>query len=876
MPGYDLTRAEAQERAGIVSNVQYRVHIDLTKGASTFPSVTDIEFDATDGASTFVDLIAHSVTAVTLNGRTLDPAQVYGDCRVQLDGLQAHNTVHIEALCDYSHTGEGLHRSVDPTDGNVYMYTQFEVMDARRMFAAFDQPDIKAVFQFTADAPKSWTVINTMPGKHQPLEGSTTAESTLTGGKSEPVERWTFEKTPKMSSYLTALIAGPYASWHTTYANEDGRTVPMGLYCRQSLKAGMDKDADYLFKVTKGGFAFYARTWGVPYPYAKYDQIFVPEYNAGAMENIGTVTVRDSYVFQSHVTDALSDRRDETILHELAHMWFGDLVTMKWWNDLWLNESFAEFMSTLCTAETTQWKTEWSTFSSGEKSWGMSQDQLPTTHPVVAEIKDINDTEVNFDGITYAKGGSILKQLMAYVGRDKFFQGIHNYLTKHAYGNATLHDLLVELAATSGRDLDQWAQKWLQTAGVNTLTTEVSTDEKGVITAFAIRQSADIEHPVLRPHRMKIGFYNWDDSKKAVVRSSQIELDVDGPITKVPQLVGKARPDFILTNDDDLTYAKLRFDAQSREFLLKHLADFEDPLARSVCWLSLWDMTRDAQLPASDFLAAALDLAGREDQSTTLRTALGTILTTVRHYTAPSNRAYEIEQTADRLWTLAHDAQPGSDRQFQLFGSWLALGAGSTFADRTNALLRSEDSAAQTMPGLQIDNNMRWSILTAQARRGLIGDDEIKQALAQDDTTTNRQFALGAQASKPTPETKAWAWDQALHNADLTNDQMDEIANGFSSNDDPALYEPYVEKYYSIVNWVWKNKSFHMAENLLHPLRGDGLYPVYADPAKLVDAGTTWLDNNADAPRALRRMILENTDRSRRMLKVSAFNAAQA
>lgn len=871
MPGKDLTRVEAERRSSLVSNANYRIHVDLTRGAETFRSTTTITFDAKEGESTFLDLIAPSVLSVTLNGEELDPAAVFKDCRIGLQGLKAHNEVTVVADCAYSHTGEGLHRSVDPTDHNVYLYTQFEVMDARRVFAAFDQPDIKAVFQFSIDAPKSWTVVNTMPGTHEPLEGRTTQPGTLEQGGSEPVERWTFGKTPRMSSYLTAIIAGPYASWHTTYANEDGRTVPMGLYCRQSLKAGMDKDAEYLFDVTKGGFAFYARTWGVPYPYAKYDQVFVPEYNAGAMENIGTVTVRDSYVFQSKVTDALSDRRDETILHELAHMWFGDLVTMKWWNDLWLNESFAEFMSTLCTAETTQWKTEWSTFCSGEKSWGMSQDQLPTTHPVVAEIRDINDTEVNFDGITYAKGGSILKQLMAYVGRERFFAGIHNYLTKHAYGNATLNDLLVELSAASGRDLDDWSKKWLQTSGVNTLSTVVKTDGDGVITDFAIRQSADTSHPVLRPHRMRIGFYDLDQATGKVSRSSQVELDVQGAETPVPQLVGQKRPDLILTNDDDLTYAKLRFDEDSQRFLLAHLKDLDDALARAVSWLALWDMTRDGELPARDFISATLGLIGTETQSTTLRTALGALLTTLRHYTAASRREALVSDTASALWGLTVHAAPGSDAQFQLFGAWLALGAGASFAQNTKDLLDGKP----VVPGLTLDNNLRWQVLTAQARRGLIGDDEIDEALKADETTTNRQFAYGAKASKPTPETKAWAWDQALHNDRLTNDQMDEIANGFSSNDDPQLYAPYVEKYYGIVNWVWENKSFHMAENLLHPLRGDGLYPVYADPAKLVDAGTKWLDENEEAPRALRRMILENLDRSRRTLKVSAYNALQ-
>lgn len=864
MPGVNLTRVEAEERFATVSNPRYWVNVDLTKGDETFVSHTKVTFDAVAGRSTFLDLVAAEVRSVRLNGKDLDPKAVFADSRIQLDNLEEHNEVEVDALAIYSHTGEGLHRSVDPTDGNVYLYTQFEVPDARRVYSVFDQPDLKAVFSFTVTAPESWTVLSIMPGTAEQVEGET-EEGTLTGGKKEGIKRWTFEDTPKMSSYLTAIIAGPYASWHTEYNNEDGRVVPMGIYTRQSLKAGMDRDAQYLFDVTKAGFAFYAKTWNVPYPYAKYDQIFVPEYNAGAMENIGTVTIRDQYVFQSKVTDALVDRRDETILHELAHMWFGDLVTMKWWNDLWLNESFAEFMSTLCTAEATQWKSEWATFTSGEKSWGQAQDQLPTTHPVVAEINDLHDTEVNFDGITYAKGGSLLKQLMAYVGRDKFFEGIHNYLVKYQYSNATLADLLAELEKTSGRDMKAWSEKWLETSGVNTLHSLVETDENGVITEFEIRQTADVDHPTLRPHRLRVGFYNMQDG--SVVRTSQVELDIDGACTKVPALVGQKRPDFILLNDDDLTYAKLRFDEDSLNFLVEHLTDFADPEARATSWLALWDMTRDAELPAKTFVQTSLKALATETQSTTFRYALSEVQKAAAYYVAPSEREMVLSDAAREMWRLAL-LKPGSDEQFQLVGAWLSLAADPAFAAESKALLAGTSS----MKGLEVDNNMRWSILRAQARVGLIGDFEIEEELAKNDTTENREFAMGARAAKPTPEAKAWAWDEALHDSKLTNAQIGEVVNGFSSNSDPKLYAEYVDKFFDTINWIWENKSFHMAENIINPLRGGGLYPHFAEAGKLVEAGNAWLDKNPDAARALRRMVLENLDGSRRDLRVRAYN----
>lgn len=872
MPGANLTQQEAIERRGVIHDVpQYNITLDLTDGdkadgserTENFGSITTIAFDAEPGASTFLDLIVDSadrVQSVEFNGRTLDPAAVYKDSRIELTDLAEHNTVTVAATCQYSHTGEGLHRSVDPADGNVYLYSQFEVPDARRVYAVFDQPDIKAVFHFTVTAPAAWTVVTNMPADH-------VDDADVTG--EEATKRWVFQPTPVMSSYLTAFCAGPYASWHTEYKNEDGRTVPMGIYCRQALKDAMAKDVDYLFDITKRGFAFYAEQWGIPYPYAKYDQLFVPEYNAGAMENIGTVTIRDSYVFESKVTDALAERRVVTVLHELAHMWFGDLVTMKWWNDLWLNESFAEFMSTLCTAEATEWKDAWATFSSGEKSWGEAQDQKPTTHPIVAPIKDLNDTYVNFDGITYAKGASVLRQLVAYVGRKAFFSGIHSYLTKHQYSNATLADLLAELEAASGRDLKTWSAQWLEQAGINTLATQVETDANGIISDLRIEQTAPSEHPVLRAHRLAVGFYNLT-ANGTVERTERFELDVDGASTQVTDAIGKHRPDFILVNDDDLTYAKLRFDAASLDFALANLSKFTDALARSIVWLALWDMTRDAELPATRFIDTSLAALATETESTTFRYALAQVNLAAWHYTAPSTRRATVERVAAALWQLAHSANAGSDEQFQLVNAWLGYGIGDDFATTARGLL----DGSTTLPGLAIDNNMRWSIIIALAAAGDIDAAGIDKQLAANETTENRQFAYMAKGAIPTAEAKAWAWDEALHDATLTNSQIEDLAGGFSLTPSAELQQPYVARYFEAIDWVWQHKTFHMSEALLQGTsRGSGLYPSYADPATLVDAGDAWLAAHEDADRALRRMISENVDGSRRMLRVSQWNS---
>ena len=868
MPGSNLTRIEAEERKAVIeAPIHYHVDLDLTVGAKNFGSKSLICFNAKPGSSTFLDLIADEVTSIDLNGKSLDPAVAFQDNRIELTDLKEKNEVTVEAKCRYSNTGEGLHRSVDPSDGNIYLYSQFEVPDARRVYAVFDQPDLKATFDFKVLAPASWIVTSNMPVATIEDDPRETLDGTLGDKPNESTRLWDFEPTPVMSSYLTAICAGPYAEWHTEYLNEDGRTVPMAQYCRQSLAKAFAKDVDYLFDITKKGFAFYAKTWGVPYPYAKFDQIYVPEYNAGAMENIGMVTIRDSYVFESKVTDALAERRVVTVLHELAHMWFGDYVTMKWWNDLWLNESFAEFTSTLATAEATEWKDAWATFSSGEKSWALRQDQLSTTHPIVAPINDLNDTYVNFDGITYAKGASVLKQLVFYVGREKFFKGINNYLNKHAYSNATLADLLAELELTSGRDLKAWSAQWLEQSGINTIATEVEENEDGTIRQLALRQSASAEHPVLRAHRLAVGFYNEDPETGKIVRTDQFELDVDGELTIVEAAAGKARPALILVNDDDLTYTKLRFDEKSLKFAAENLYRFDDALARSVIWLAFWDMTRDGELPAKQFIETSLAALATEHESTTFRYALAQVSTTAWHYTAPADRAEVVEHVAAELFKLAQSAEAGSDEQFQLITAYLGYGEPGDAAFEANAKGLLDGSVK--LDGLEIDNNFRWTIINALSAINAIGQSDIDAELAKRETTENREFALGARAVAGIAEAKEWAWNEALHNDELTNMQLESVARGFASTPRADLAEPYAAKYFEVADWIWKNKTFHMAEALL-----EGLYPSYADPATLVDLGDAWLASHADADNALQRIVRGNVESSHRTLKVRDFNAS--
>lgn len=831
LPGENLTRIEAQERASLVRTHAYEVALDLTTGPETFRSTTTVRFSATEGASTFIDAITRKVHSVVLNGVELDPADVADGVRIRLDGLQAENVLTVDADAIYTNTGEGLHRFVDPVDGEVYLYSQFEVPDSRRMFAVFEQPDLKATFAFTVTAPEHWAVVSNSPTPEPVAAGD---------GK----KTWTFAPTSVISSYITALIAGPYESVHSELTSRDGRVIPLGVYARKSLAGFLD--ADYIFEKTREGFAFYEERFDYPYPFEKYDQLFVPEFNAGAMENAGAVTFTETYVFRSKVTDAIKERRVVTILHELAHMWFGDLVTMKWWNDLWLNESFAEYASTLATAEATEWHEAWTTFAAMEKSWAYKQDQLPSTHPIVATINDLEDVQVNFDGITYAKGASVLKQLVAWVGQDDFLAGVAQYFKKHAHGNTELKDLLVELEATSGRDLTDWAGKWLETAGVNTLRPEIEVDADGVITSFAVLQTAAADYPTIRPHRLAIGFYELRDG--ALVRDHRVELDVDGERTEVPELVGRARPALVLLNDDDLAYAKIRLDEASLAVAIEHLAEIESPLARSLVWGAAWDATRDAETTASDYVRLVLGNIAAETESTTIRTTLSQLGLAAGSYVAPERQRETVQAVATALWELAKQAEAGSDAQFQFVKFFAAYAS----TDEQLAEIAALRDGSQSLEGLTVDTDLGWELLIALVAGGKVGTAEIDAALAEDNTANGAQFAAQARASIPTAEGKQAAWDSVFRSDDLPNAIVRYTGLGFQRAADTSVLAAFVEPYFAALQEVWASRSYKIAEYLVA-----GMYPAPLADAALRDATRAWLDANPE-PAALRRLVVES------------------
>ena len=863
MPGQNLTRLEAADRSATVHTQSYDVILDLTRGETVFGSSTTVRFTSTPGSSTFIDLIAPVVHSISLNGRALDPAEVYADSRITLTGLAADNELVVVADCAYMHTGEGLHRFTDPADGETYLYSQFEVPDSRRVFAVFEQPDLKASFTFTVTTPSSWTVLSNSP----------TPEPTPTENSdgSDDAHTFAFAPTEPMSSYVTAIVAGPYMGATDEYVASDGRTVPLGVYCRKSLVEHMDSEE--ILDLTKRGFAYYEDLFATPYAFTKYDQIFVPEFNAGAMENAGCVTHRDDYIFRSRPVEARVERRAVTILHELAHMWFGDMVTMTWWNDLWLNESFAEFTSTLATAEITRWDQAWTTFQTLEKGWAYNQDQLSSTHPVAAEINDLHDVEVNFDGITYAKGASVLAALVGYVGRENFFAGIQRYLAAHAYSNAELGDLLRKLEAVSGRDLSSWTRLWLQEAGVTTLRLEVVTDADGVITQAAVRQEIPADSPAsLRPHRVAIGSYSptGRGADTRLERTGCTELDVDGELTQVPELVGAKRADVLVLNDDDLTYAKVRLDEESLSHGLTHIETFAESLPRSIVLASAWDMVRDGELAASHFLKAALQALDVEEHSSVIQGLLGRITTCLSAFLPPAVRRDLAPGTADRLLELARAAQAGSDKQLQLVRAVAAHAVTGEQLDVVAGFLEGTSA----LEGLDVDQDLRWDLLTGLVAAGRFGEEWIHAEEDRDRTTTGRERAAEARASIPTPEAKEATWRALVDDASMPNETQVRVLRGLTSVERrPDLLVPFESEYVEAIDSLWSSRTFHMAENLLTGLWSCATVGLDgADPAAALEG---WLESHAQAPAALRRIVRENLDDTRRVARAQAAETGE-
>jgi aminopeptidase N len=856
----NLTRDEARARAALIAEVPSTVvHLDLTSGPETFRSTTELVFEVRTPGTTFVDLTAVEVHELELDGAPL-PRDLVAPTRVTLPDLTAgRHTLRVVADLAYGHEGAGLHRFVDPSDERVYLHSQFQPFDAHRVYACFDQPDLKTVFVLTVDAPEEWVVVSNTAAVEQPDEGA--------------AGRWRFAPSQPVSTYITAVVAGSYTSVRDTYTRDDGSSIDLGLYVRRSLADHLD--ADEVFEVTRQSFAALESMFGQPYPFeGPYDQLFVPEFSAGAMENPGCVTFSESYVFRSKVTDAQHERRAETLIHEMAHMWFGDLVTMRWWDDLWLNESFATFVSVFVQANATRWRDAWVTFLDAEKTWGIFQDQLPSTHPVADAMDDVESVHQNFDGITYAKGAAVLRQLVAWVGEEEFLAGCRAYFDEHAWSNTELADFLRALESKSGRDLAAWRDEWLLTTGLTTLAPRFQVDDDGAYASFRILQTAprpsfadlpglEDRVPVLRRHRVAIGLYDRTDD--GIVRRERVELDVSGDSTEVAELVGLPAADLVLVNDGDLTYAKTRLDEGSMQAVTQGLREVRDPLARALVWSGTWDMVRDGELPAGAFVELVRRNVGGEDQVGVLQRLLLRAVGAVERYGDPAKRDERRAALAATARERLQAADPGSGHQLAWVRHWAAVAQADPeqLAD-VRALLDGQ----LTIDGLTVDTDLRWHLLACLTHAGAAGDAEVDAELARDDTDLGRRQAMTARAAQPTQDAKAWAWTTLLEDTSLSHTLSRQLWGGFAQLDQGEVLAPYVDRYLDALPEVWRDRSLDWAIDF-----SAAMFPHWAASPELLERVDAVLADDG-LQRPLRRVLLEQRDTLVRTIAARATDRA--
>jgi aminopeptidase N len=846
----NLKQVEAAERARLLDVSAYDISLDLTDGTGypgehTFHSVTEVRFSCRQpGASTFIEIAADSLRGATLNGAPLDITGWAADSGLVVPGLAAENVLVVDADCAYSSTGQGLHRSVDPVDKEVYLYSQFETADAQRVFACFDQPDLKAEFSWHVTAPAHWRLVSNMPiEREEPAAGMERAKTVH------------FARSPRMSTYVTAICGGPY---HEVRDSHDG--IDLGVFCRASMSQYLD--ADEILLITKQGFDFFHREFGVRYPLPKYDQVYSPDFNAGAMENFGCIVhAEQHYIYRNQVTDYEYEQRANTILHEMAHMWFGDLVTMRWWDDLWLNESFAEWASHWANTSATRFSDAWTTFLSVRKNWGYRQDQLSSTHPVYCEMPDVDAVEVNFDGITYAKGASVIKQLVAYVGIEPFLAGLRAYFAKHAWGNATFDDLLSALEAASGRELRKFAAEWLETAQVNTLRPEITLAEDGTYASVAVLQHAPEKYPTLRPHRIGIGLY--DLAEGALTRRERIEVDIDGARTEIPSLAGIPAADVLLLNDDDLTYAKLRLDERSMATVVDHLAGFDNPLARALCWAAAWDMVRDGELAGRDYIRMVIHgLPGEQDINLVTAT-LAQARSVLAFYADPEWAPEGWQRLARCAEQAATQAKPGSG--FQL--AWARAYAAAARQGDDLAVLAGWLRGENVPSGLTIASDLRWSLLQSLVANGAAGPDEIESELSGDRTASGERQAALARALVASPESKAETWRRLVTDHQLPNWLQRSLLQGFQHPAQVELTAPYAAEYFRVVDEIWAALDSEPAQDFVALA-----YPAYQVSEETVALTDAWLAR-AGSPAPLRRLIAEGRDSILRALKARAKDA---
>ena len=840
MPGINISRAEALERSTHLAVESYEVFLDVTGDGDTFFARSTIKFACNKtGYNSFVDTLAERVISATLNGTPVDTSAFDGQT-IYLNNLQAENTLVVEVESLYSKTGEGLQKSVDPADKETYLYSQGETAHIRKMYPCFDQPNLKATFTLSVLAPGHWEVVSNNPVAEVRPDGE--------------AKFWQFTTTPRISTYITAMIAGPYHHVHDTYEGE--KVVPLGIYCRKSLAENLDPEE--IFQHTKEGFAYFEQIFGLAYPFEKYDQVAVLDFNWGAMENAGVVTFREEVlVFRSRVTDRARERRAHVILHEMAHMWFGNMVTMYWWDDLWLNESFAEWTSYLALTEGTRFKNGWTSFICNGTSWAYNQDQLISTHPIAVAMPDIESVIANFDGISYAKGSSVLHQLSAYVGRDNFIKGLRQYFTKFAWQNTQLTDLLDELKATSNRDLDAWSATWLKTAGINTMH-PILEEANGVYSKVAIKQDAPVipaGSTEIRPHRIAIALYDLISGQ--LVARKRTEIDVIGEYTEIPEFNNEKIADLFLINDGGLGYTKIRFDQRSIETLMLNLGKITDPIARTLAWVGVWDMWRDAEIATHDF--AKLLIEGlKVEPLISLVTGLGNdLVSALEIHTAPERREELRNEIASELEVILKASTPGSDIQLQLAKVFAAIASTPEQIAFTKAMLDGQ------LNGVVVDRDLRWYFIKTLAERGAISTTELDAVLATDNTVNGQLSHSEALASLPDVAGKSETWKR-LTTEQISTSQREHVSRGFMRPRQSELLSSFVGPYFDGLLKMWNSTSYEEASASV-----ELLYPKYVITQSTLDATDAWLSGaGATAPDGLRRIVLEGRDALSRSLRI--------
>ncbi len=731
-----LSETEAMRRSARVSDVAYTLNFKLSN-EEVFQGSTTIDLNLLDNSADLtVDLNSATINSLKINGKIVTPDYNQWFITIDKDDLKkGNNRFEIDYSRQHSTNGEGLHRFKDPVDGKVYLYSHFEPAAAQQMFPSFDQPDIKATYKLNVTAPKDWYVISAQP------------ETSIT--ESDQNKRWDFPVTPKLSTYNFSMHAGPYKMWQDTTGK-----YPARLFARQSVAEQIHPDM--WFKFTRQGFEFFEQYFDIPYPFKKYDQVLVPDFLYGAMENAGAVTFDErSFLSRGSVSKGQQESLAQTILHEMAHQWFGNLVTMKWWNGLWLNESFAAYMHYLSTAEATEFDNAWRTFYIGRKQSAYSQDQMITTHPIEVPVPTTGNAFDNIDAITYAKGASVLRQLSFYLGQDVFRQGIRNYLKKYAYQNATLDDFVNSLAQAAGRDLSEFKQQWLYHAGVNSIEADYQCDN-GKISSFNIKQSAPSNHPILRQQHVNIALFNLTDGKLAFNKASPITYS--GETTEVSALIGEQCPDMVYPNYQDWGFVKVNLDEKSFATIKSSINTVDDTLLRAMLWQSLSDSVSDGKLPMNDFIDVLMTHALNERDYTIMRQLSGKIRGTWYYLNLFGDefkdyRHEKSKQFEAIAWQALEEFKDNSGFQRIWFGILRSVATNKASLDKFAAMLKGDFN----IPNLTINQDYRWSLVQMLSRYDYPGAAElIEQELQRDNSDSGQKQAIAAKAASPDPKVKAY------------------------------------------------------------------------------------------------------------------------